>query len=162
MMNVNLNTLLHTTDGMIISHLPFGPTAYFQLINVVLRHDIHGIDKMSEAYPHLIFHNFKSKLGDRVANILKYLFPVPKADSKRLLTFANNCDHISFRHHNYRKDPEATNGIELIECGPRFELKLYQIKLGTLDQADIADTEWVLKPYMNTWRKRLFLSTEEF
>ncbi len=27
-------------DGMIVSHLPFGPTAYFGLSNVVLRHDI--------------------------------------------------------------------------------------------------------------------------
>lgn len=126
----------------------------------MLRHDIPDIGKMSEAFPHLIFHNFKTRLGERVASILKYLFPVPKPDSKRILTFANNCDHISFRHHNHKKsaDGEST----LTECGPRFEMKLYQIKLGTLEQTDIAETEWVLKPYMNTWKKRLFLSTEEF
>lgn len=33
---------------------------------------------MSEAYPHLIFDNFQSSIGDRLKNILKYLFPVPK------------------------------------------------------------------------------------
>ena len=30
-------------------------------------------------------------------NILKYLFPVPKEDSKRVMTFANTKDFISFR-----------------------------------------------------------------
>ena len=30
-------------------------------------------------------------------NVLKYLFPVPKADSKRVITFANQEDYISFR-----------------------------------------------------------------
>ena len=44
---------------------------------------------MSEAYPHLIFSNMTSKLGERVTNILKHLFPVPRVDSKRVLTFAN-------------------------------------------------------------------------
>lgn len=33
----------------------------------------------------------------QVSNILKYLFPVPKEDSKRVITFANQDDFISFR-----------------------------------------------------------------
>jgi U3 small nucleolar ribonucleoprotein protein IMP4 len=40
-----------------------------------------------------------------------------------------------------------------VELGPRFELQLYQIKLGTVEMSE-ADTEWVLRPYMNTARKR--------
>ena len=44
--------------------------------------------------------------------------------------------------------------------GPRFQLKLYEIKLGTIDTADAADTEWALRPYMNTSVKRRFLSDE--
>ena len=28
---------------------------------------------------------------------MKYLYPVPKADSKRVITFANHEDYISFR-----------------------------------------------------------------
>lgn len=43
--------------------------------------------------------------------------------------------------------------VELEEVGPRFEMKLYQIRLGTLDQ-DEADIEWALRPFMNTSRKR--------
>jgi U3 small nucleolar ribonucleoprotein protein IMP4 len=37
------------------------------------------------------------QLGERTANILKYLFPVPKPDTKRIVTFANTSDYISFR-----------------------------------------------------------------
>lgn len=35
--------------------------------------------------------------GQRTANILKHLFPVPKPDTKRIITFANQADYISFR-----------------------------------------------------------------
>lgn len=54
-------------DGLVVCHLPFGPTAYFTLYNVVMRHDVPDIGTMSEAYPHLIFHNFTSRLGKRVS-----------------------------------------------------------------------------------------------
>lgn len=82
------STFSHETrgrpDGLTISHLPSGPTAYFGLTNVVTRHDIRdGIDNMSTVAPHLIFNNFNSRLGNRVVNILKHLFPVPKEDSQR-------------------------------------------------------------------------------
>lgn len=35
----------------------------------------------------------------------------------------------------------------------------YQIILGTIEGADTADVEWVFRPYMNTTKKRKFLST---
>lgn len=47
--------------------------------------------------------------------------------------------------------------VELQEVGPRFELKLYDIKLGSIDEASALDSEWSLKPFMNTSKKRLFL-----
>jgi hypothetical protein len=165
---------------------------------------------VSEAYPHLIFDRFSSKLGTRVAAILKHLFPPPKHDTKRVITFANqvrrcvrqrahllcssatgrthwdewgwsskasgslvnnrpypptkasgragvssvlspwlwqayrvspsSCtlvllsfssfqfqsDYISFRHHTYEM-PKGVKSVTLKECGPRFELKLYQV-----------------------------------
>ena len=88
-----------------------------------MRHDIENTGTMSEQYPHLIFSNFTSKLGKRCVDILKYLFPVPKEDSKRVLTFSNNQDYISFRHHVFKKSTENRNEIDLDEVGPRFELK---------------------------------------
>nr|CAD7412756.1 unnamed protein product [Timema poppensis] len=146
-------------DNLVICHLPYGPTSYFTMTDVVMRHDIPKLGTMSEQYPHLIFHNFKTKLGTRVMSILKHLYPVPKEDSRRVITFANHDDYISFKHHTYKK----VNGkdIELTEVGPRFQLKLYEIKLGTLDLGNAVDTEWALRPYMNTALKRRFLSNDD-
>jgi len=138
-------------DGMIICHLPFGPTAYFGIVNCVMRHDLPDVDgSVPTQYPHLIFDNFTTKLGYRIRNILKFIFPVPPHDSRRVITFQNSNDYISFRHHFYKKDGKD---IQLKELGPRFELKPYKITLGTLDMAD-ADVEWALRPYMNTAAKR--------
>lgn len=164
---------------MIISHFPYGPTAYFSLHNVGLRHDIENRGTVSEQYPHLIFDNFSSNLGARAKNILKFLFPVPKPESQRTMTFSNAHDFISFRHHVFQK--YGHNKVELMEVGPRFEMKctrplfslvfachfldvnfplfsilVYQITLGTVDIAE-ADKEWVYRPYMNTAKKRDFL-----
>ncbi|KAI3647107.1 hypothetical protein MP228_007328 [Amoeboaphelidium protococcarum] len=139
-------------DGMIVCHFPYGPTAYFTLHNVVMRHDIEDQGTVSEAYPHLIFHNFTTKLGERIKSILKYLFPVPKPDTKRVMTLSNDSDYISFRHHVYQK-LSGSKEVELAECGPRFEMRPYKIQLGTVDIAE-ADNEWVLRSYMNTTKKR--------
>lgn len=93
------NELPAVPDAMIVSHFPHGPTVYFTLNNVALRHDIgtYKSSTVSEQYPHLIFENFSSQLGGRIRDVLKYLFPVPKEDSKRVMTFANEDDFISFR-----------------------------------------------------------------
>ena len=53
-------------DGLVVCHLPHGPTASFSLSNTVMRHDLPSVGTMSEAFPHLIFHNFKTSLGIRV------------------------------------------------------------------------------------------------
>lgn len=141
-------------DGMVVCHLPYGPTAYFGVFNTVLRHDIgqkKEVGTISEAYPHLIFEKFTSPLGQRLANILKHLFPVPKDDTKRLVTFANAEDYVSFRHHIY-STPRGSSSVELTECGPRFELRPYQIRLGTMDQAH-AENEWILRSYTRSAKK---------
>jgi len=140
-------------DALVVCHMPFGPTAYFGLTNVVTRHDVQEAEPVSTAYPHLLFNNFTTPLGERVQTILKHLFPVPKEDSKRVLTFSNENDYISFRHHTYSKEGKD---IVLKEIGPRFEMRLYQIKLGTIEM-DEADNEWVLRPYLNTSKKRNYL-----
>ena len=144
-------------DGLIISHFPNGPTIFFGLFNVVLRHDIEAnkINKISEAYPHLIFEGFNSRVGIRITEILKNIFPVPKVESKRVLTFANKDDFISFRHHNYEihKNEYGDKEIILEEIGPRFELRPYQILLGTVDQPD-SNKEWELRPFMRTAKNK--------
>lgn len=141
-------------DGLVVCHLPYGPTAYFGVFNAVLRHDIgqkKEVGTISEAYPHLIFDNFTTKLGERVKNILKHLFPMPKDDTKRVVTLANRDDFIMFRHHTYQQQ-KGPKSLTLTECGPRFELKLYQVKLGTVDQQH-AENEWVLRSYTRSAKK---------
>ena len=71
------------------------------------------------------------------------------------MTFANDSDFISFRHHLYRKTDHKA--VETKELGPRFEMKPYQIVLGTIDQP-AAQKEWVLRPYMNSSKKKSYLA----
>lgn len=109
--------------------------------------------------------------------ILQHCFPSPKPDSKRVLTFANDSDYISFRHHTYTK-AAGSSTVDLkevrgdlfdspeilcsrrscwctvcIQVGPRFEMRPFRVMLGALDQTE-ADDEWVMRPYMNTARKK--------
>jgi U3 small nucleolar ribonucleoprotein protein IMP4 len=149
-------------DGLVVCHLPLGPTAFFSLSGAVLRHDLSPpAAPMSEAFPHLVLDGFTTDLGTRVGTILKCLFPVPRADSKRIVTFRNSNDFISFRHHMYSRTGSGGSGakpesVQLHEVGPRFEMRLYQIRLGTLEQKE-AENEYVLRPYQNTAAKRQVL-----
>jgi U3 small nucleolar ribonucleoprotein protein IMP4 len=111
-------------DGLIISHLPFGPTAYFTLTNCVLRHDIPECTPSSQAYPHLILDGFESKIGQRIFKIIQALYPIPRPESHRILTFANRNDFVSFRHHMYTKDKGK---VAIKEAGPRFEMQPYEV-----------------------------------
>jgi len=86
--------------------------------------------------------------------VLKYLFPVPKEDSKRVMTFANEDDFVSFRHHVFVK---TGRDVQLAEVGPRFEMKPYEIRLGTIEQSE-AEREWVLSHYTRTAKKRSVLA----
>ncbi|KAM0753318.1 Brix-domain-containing protein [Meredithblackwellia eburnea MCA 4105] len=140
-------------DALMLSHFPHGPTVLFTLTGVVLRHSLDGVQgaTVSEQYPHLIFDGFGSKLGSRVMNTLKFIFPVPKEDSKRTMTFVNEGDFISFRHHVFVKTSHKE--VQLAEVGPRFEMRPYEIKQGTIEQTE-ADVEWALRPYQRTARKR--------
>lgn len=52
--------------------------------------------------------------------------------SQRVMTFSNEEDVIFFRHHTYEK--RSGKEVVLHEVGPRFEMQLYQLRLGTLDQ----------------------------
>lgn len=150
--------VLHEHRGvptsLTISHFPHGPTAYFSLHNVVLRHDILNRGNQSEVNPHLIFDNFTTPLGKRVSKILQHLFsPGPKKDSARVITFANRGDFISARQHVFVKTRE---GVELAEVGPRFEMRLYELRLGTLDNKD-ADVEWQLRRFVRTAGRKDYL-----
>ncbi|KAH9260331.1 hypothetical protein BASA82_000181 [Batrachochytrium salamandrivorans] len=147
-------------DGLIICHLPFGPTMRVSITDCVTRHDIDCQEPASEAFPHLLFHDMESALGNRVKSILTHLFPVPKLDSKRVVTFYNKDDVISFRHSLVKKIAGGDKGKPtLVEVGPRFEMRPYEIRLGTMDQKS-SEVEWVLRSYINSAKKKRLFSGE--
>ncbi|KAH3901329.1 snoRNA-binding rRNA-processing protein IMP4 SCDLUD_002820 [Saccharomycodes ludwigii] len=144
-----------TPTSITISHFPYGPTATFSLHNVVLRHDILNSGNQSLVSPHLIFDNFNTKLGERVVTILKHLFPSGvKKDSNRVITFSNKGDFISVRQHVYVRTRDGN--VELAEVGPRFEMRLFELRLGTLDNKD-ADLEWQLRRFVRTASRKDYL-----
>ncbi|KAI5793841.1 anticodon-binding protein [Peziza echinospora] len=156
--------LVHEHRGvptsLTINHFPHGPTVKFSLHNVVLRHDIPNAVRgtVSERYPRLVFEGFETALGRRIVQILKHLFPpVREGEAKgeragRVVTFARTeGDYISVRHHVYVKT--GYNSVELAEVGPRMEMKLFEIKLGSIDNKN-ADYEWRLASYTRTAKKR--------
>jgi len=154
-------------DGLVLCHLPYGPTAYFGLSNVVTRHDLpEKPPKVSEANPHLIFSGFTAKTGRRVQTILQALFPPAKVMGDRVMSFCNHKDTIHFRHHNFTR-PKGPGGdehkskaadVKLEECGPRFCMRLFRVELGAIDMKDV-EVEWVLRPYFN--RQKPALAAEE-
>merc|ERR1712187_241093 len=100
--------------------------------------------------PQLIFDEFNTPLGRRIQCILQHLFPASKM-TNRVVTFANQSDNIGFRHHSFFI-PTKFNSPSLTELGPRLEMKLYKIKLGTLDQT-YAELEWELNPHIRNAKK---------
>ncbi|KAE8380534.1 anticodon-binding protein [Aspergillus bertholletiae] len=155
--------LLHehrgTPTAMTISHLPHGPTASFSLHNVVLRADIPNSARgtVSESYPHLIFEGFKTKLGLRVVQILKHLFPPREAGKvgNRVVSFVNKEDSIEVRHHVFVKT--GYRDVELAEVGPRMTMRLFEIRGGSLEKGSSGDVEWALTQYTRTSRKKDYL-----
>ena len=156
--------LLHehrgTPTAMTISHLPHGPTASFSLHNVVLRADIPDASRgtVSESYPHLIFEGFTTRLGKRVVQILKHIFPprdVPHKVGNRVVTFQNVEDSIEVRHHVFVQT--GYRDVELAEVGPRMTMRCFQIRGGTLEKDSGGEIEWALTQYTRTSRKKDYL-----
>ena len=155
--------LLHehrgTPTAMTISHLPHGPTISFSLHNVVLRADIPNAARgtVSESYPHLIFDGFNTKLGARVVQILKHIFPPREAGKvgNRVVSFVNKEDSIEVRHHVFVKT--GYKDVELAEVGPRMTLRPFEIRGGSLEGGSKGDVEWNLTQYTRTSRKKDYL-----
>jgi len=146
-------------NGLLISHLPEGPTAHFKLSNVKITKDIRRSWREITAHrPEVILNNFTSRLGHGVARMMASLFHYePQFTGKRVVTFHNQRDYIFFRHHRYEfKNSEK---VKLREMGPRFTLKLRSLQKGTFD-SKMGDYEWIItgrRHDMETSRRKFFL-----
>ena len=90
-----------TPNGMLISHLPDGPTAHFKLSNVKVSTMIkRNFREISTHRPEVILNGFTTRLGHTVARMLAALFHYePQFHGKRSVTFHCQRDYIFFRHH---------------------------------------------------------------
>ena len=85
--------------------------------------------------------------------------PTTRQESRRTVSFIKRGGEgegecICFRHHSFEEDKSSPDQVSLQEQGPRFDLRLYQIKLGTVDQT-WAENEWVLRPFHNSKNQKL-------
>lgn len=143
-------------NGIVISHLPDGPTAHFKLTSVKLGRTIKNHGRKTSHRPEVILNNFSTRLGHSVARLLAALFPHdPQFQGRQCVTFHNQRDFIFFRHHRYIFKNQKKAGLQ--ELGPRFTLKLRSLQRGTFD-SKFGEYEWIHKrKEMDTSRKKFFL-----
>lgn len=143
-------------NGIVISHLPDGPTAHFKLTSVKLGRTIKNHGRKTSHRPEVILNNFSTRLGHSVARLLAALFPYdPQFQGRQCVTFHNQRDFIFFRHHRYIFKNQKKAGLQ--ELGPRFTLKLRSLQRGTFD-SKFGEYEWIHKrKEMDTSRKKFFL-----
>ncbi len=85
-------------NGMLLVHLPDGPTAHFRLSNLKLGRDIKGHGRATAHKPELILNHFDTRLGHRVGRMFASLFPQdPQFRGRRVVTFHNQRDFIFVR-----------------------------------------------------------------
>lgn len=90
-------------DGLLVIHLPDGPTAHFKLSNVRITTELRKHHKEISAHrPEVVLNNFTTRLGLTVGRMLGALFHYdPEFVGRRAVTFHNQRDYIFFRHYRY-------------------------------------------------------------
>ncbi|KAH0577527.1 U3 small nucleolar ribonucleoprotein IMP4 [Spironucleus salmonicida] len=148
--------ILHETrgrpDGMVVSHLPHGPTVYFNLNQIQLRSEVGG-DNQPEKAPQLVFEGMESKIGKRITQVMKHLFDQAKPESERAVSFVNRSDCVVFRQHVFER---VGKEVLLKEIGPRFNMNPYRIQVDAID-AKAPDVEWQLNTFSSASFKQQIL-----
>jgi ribosome production factor 1 len=147
-------------DGLLVIHLPDGPTAHFKVSNVSITTELRKNHKeITEHRPEVILNNFTTRLGLTVGRMLGALFHYnPEFEGRRAVTFHNQRDYIFFRHYRYGIDGDGKKA-RLKELGPRFTLKLRSLQKGTFD-SKYGQYEWIIdgrRHAMETSRRKFNL-----
>uniref|UniRef100_A0AAG5DUR5 Brix domain-containing protein n=1 Tax=Anopheles atroparvus TaxID=41427 RepID=A0AAG5DUR5_ANOAO len=146
-------------EGLLVIHLPEGPTAHFKVSNYKSLKELRRtIKNISTHRPEVILNNFTTRLGLTVGRMLGALFHYePEFRGRRVVTFHNQRDYIFFRHHLYEFDKNGKR-VKLRELGPRFTLKLRSLQVGLFD-GKCGDYEWMItnKRHQMEGRRRFFL-----
>uniref|UniRef100_A0A182PCG0 Brix domain-containing protein n=1 Tax=Anopheles epiroticus TaxID=199890 RepID=A0A182PCG0_9DIPT len=146
-------------EGLLLIHLPEGPTAHFKISNFKDLKDLKRKESdISTHRPEVILNNFTTRLGLTIGRMLGALFHYePEFRGRRAVTFHNQRDYIFFRHHLYEFDKNGKR-VKLRELGPRFTLKLRSLQVGLFD-GKCGDYEWMItnKRHQMEGRRRFFL-----
>jgi ribosome production factor 1 len=131
-------------NGLLLIHLPDGPTAHFKVSDVKLTTDIkRKVSNFTSHRPEVILTNFTTRLGLQIGRMLGSIFHYdPQFRGRRAATFHNQRDYIFFRHHRYEFDKNGKR-VKLMELGPRFTLKLRSLQEGLFD-SKTGDYEWMI------------------
>lgn len=87
-------------NGLLVIHLPNGPTANFKLSSIRYRKEIKRSVNPSFERPEVIVNNFTTRLGTCIGRMLAALFHFdPNFKGRRVVTFHNQRDYIFFRNH---------------------------------------------------------------
>lgn len=111
-------------NGMLVSHLPDGPTAFFKVSNVVPGAKIANHGQPTSHIPELILNNFNTRLGHRVGRFLGSLFPhSPEFKGRQVVTFHNQRDFLFVRHHRYMFDEKKASAAAAAATSSRKKKK---------------------------------------
>ncbi|GFY42169.1 ribosome production factor 1 [Trichonephila inaurata madagascariensis] len=142
--------------GMLVIHLPEGPTAFFRVSSVKYCKNIKNRAECTSHKPEIVMNNFRTRLGLSIGRLFTSLFQYnPDFHGRRVVTFHNQRDYIFVRHHRY--EFKSAKRAALQEIGPRFTLRLRSLQKNTFD-SKFGEYEWILKRHeMETSRRRFFL-----
>lgn len=70
-----LNEKSKVTNGLLLIHLPFGPSMAFKVSGSMLSEDIKGHGNMTTHVPEIFLNGFATRLGRRVGRMLASMFP---------------------------------------------------------------------------------------
>ena len=162
-------------NGLIVSKLPRGPTAFFKVSNVECGASIENVGRQTSHQPEILLNNFTTRLGRRVGRLLGSLFYAkPNFQGRQAVTFHNQRDYVFVRHHRYifeerddkqqqqqqeaaKKQPPKRVIARLQELGPRFTLRLRWLQEGTFD-TQFGEYEWFhRRKQMDTSRRKFHL-----
>ncbi|CAI6364836.1 unnamed protein product [Macrosiphum euphorbiae] len=143
-------------NGLILVHLPDGPTAYFRLSNVIFPNKRQR-KEFTDHRPEVITTNFTTGLGKTVARMLGAVFHQDaEFKGRHVVTMHNQRDYIFFRHHRYKF---LKNKPYLRELGPKFTLRLQYLQEGLYDPK-CGEYRWIMtdkRHKIETSRRRFFL-----
>lgn len=147
-------------NGLLVIHLPDGPTAHFKLSNVKITTELRKNHKdINDHKPEVILNNFSTRLGLTIGRMLGALFHYrPEFEGKRAVAFHNQRDYIFFRHYRYNFDAEGKK-TRLKELGPRFTLKLRSLQKGTFN-SKAGNYMWIIdgkRHEVQSSRRKFFL-----